>query len=231
MTTLLLIRHGQASFGSGDYDRLCDQGVAQSRHLGAHLVRERRLPDAAVSGTLRRQAETARHALEAAGLDLPVTADPAFDEYPSDALFAAYLPAVAARHPEIAAAGKTFRADRRLFQSALAAVMDLWCTGAEGFAGESWAAFRNRVRAGLEAAVAGRGKDEMVAIFTSGGVIGSAVGEVLGLPAEQRIALSWRVLNASVTEIRYGRTGFSLAGFNAVAHLRLVAGEALLTYR
>ncbi|HEY0832725.1 MAG TPA: histidine phosphatase family protein, partial [Azospirillum sp.] len=152
-------------------------------------------------------------------------------EYPSDALFTAYLPAVAARHPEIATAGDALRGDRRLFQAALAAVMELWTAGTPADVEETWAAFRARVRAGLEAAVAGRGKDEVVAVFTSGGVIGTAVGEVLGLPPEGSVALSWRVMNASVSEIHYGRSGFALSGFNAVSHLRLAGGEALLSYR
>jgi broad specificity phosphatase PhoE len=231
MTTLLLIRHGKASFGSDDYDRLCDQGIEQARALGHHMAREGRLPGAAVSGRLRRQVDTARHAFAAAECAVPVATDAAFDEYPSDGLFTAYLPAVAARHPEIAAAGEALRGDRRLFQTALAAVMELWTAGADAAVEETWASFRERVRVGMEAAVAGRGKDEVVAVFTSGGVIGTAVGEVLGLPAERSVALSWRVMNASVTEIHYGRSGFALAGFNAVAHLRLAGGEALLSYR
>ncbi len=230
MSTLLLVRHGQASFGSGDYDRLCDAGIRQSRILGVHLAREGRLPHAVLSGSLRRQQETARHTLSAAGHDLPITVSQAFDEYPGDALLAAYLP-IAARDPEVAAAGDGLRRNRRLFQTALSTVMELWLSGAEGFAGESWTAFRARVSGGLEQAVAGRGRDELVAIFTSGGVIGTAVGAVLGLAPEKAITLSWRIHNASVTEIHYGRSGFSLAGFNAVAHLRLAAGGTLLTYR
>ncbi|SMH62786.1 histidine phosphatase family protein [Azospirillum agricola] len=232
MTTLLLVRHGQASFGSGDYDRLCPMGFQQSELLGAHLAREGRRIDAAVKGTLRRQDETARTALNAAGWECPVTADAAFDEYPSDALFAAYLPILAARRPDIAGASiDELRHDRRLFQSALSGVLALWLDGAEGFSGESWLAFAARVRGGLERAVAEHGKDDTVAVFTSGGVIGCAVATVLGLVPESGMALSWRVHNASVTEIRYGRSGFALAGFNGVSHLRLAGGETLLTYR
>ena len=36
--TLLLVRHGQASFGAADYDQLSDRGVEQSRRLGQWLV-------------------------------------------------------------------------------------------------------------------------------------------------------------------------------------------------
>lgn len=230
MTTLLLIRHGQASFGSGDYDRLCEPGVLQSRRLGERLRREGRLPGTAVAGTLRRQLDTAAHALDAAGHPLAVAADARFDEYPSDALFAAYLPRVAERSLDAAATVADLRADRRRFQRALAAVMELWVAGHGGFDGESWADFRGRIRDGLDAVVAGCGKDDTVAVFTSGGVIGVAVADVLAAPAEAAVTLSWRVFNASITEIGFGRSGYSLLGFNDVAHLR-GAGDGMLTHR
>ena len=37
MGVLYLIRHGQASFGTDDYDRLSDLGHEQSRLAGRHL--------------------------------------------------------------------------------------------------------------------------------------------------------------------------------------------------
>ena len=36
MSVLLLVRHGQASWGSADYDVLSDRGHEQSRLLGRH---------------------------------------------------------------------------------------------------------------------------------------------------------------------------------------------------
>ena len=39
MGQLLLVRHGQASFGAEDYDVLSETGWEQGRRLGAHLVR------------------------------------------------------------------------------------------------------------------------------------------------------------------------------------------------
>lgn len=231
MTTLLLIRHGQASFGTGDYDRLCERGIAQSHALGLSLRQEGRRIDGAVSGTLNRQSATARHTLEAAGLAPPLVTDPAFDEYPSDGLLAAYLPLAARQDPALAGSVEDLRADRGRFQRALMAVMDLWQAGVDGFAGESWLAFRARVCAGLETAVAGRGPADTVAVFTSGGVIGTAVAAVLKAPDAAALALSWRVFNASVSEIHYGRRGFALSGFNDASHLRRAEDGELLTHR
>jgi len=231
MTVVLLIRHAQAAFGEDDYDRLCDRGVAQAKVLGAHLVREKRSVAAALSGALRRHQETAANTLAAMNAELPVTVDPRFDEYQSDGLLKAYLPIAERRFPQLATARASIRADRRLFQLALSTVMELWLSGADGFHGESWCEFQARVRAGLEAAVIGREKADLVAVFTSGGVIAAALAQVLALAPKAILDLHWRIANCSVTELNFGRSGFALSGFNMTAHLRIAGTDTLLTYR
>ena len=57
--TVLLVRHGQASFGAEDYDVLSPAGVRQSALLAEALRRRGVEPARLVSGTLRRQTETA----------------------------------------------------------------------------------------------------------------------------------------------------------------------------
>ena len=58
MGTLYLVRHGQASFGADDYDRLSDLGARQSERLGQYLAGKGLTFDAALCGTLRRQVDT-----------------------------------------------------------------------------------------------------------------------------------------------------------------------------
>jgi broad specificity phosphatase PhoE len=231
MTSILLIRHGQAAFGANNYDQLCERGIKQAKILGAHFVRERRAIVAAVSGTLRRQRETAVHTLAAMELEIPLATDPRFDEYSIDGLFSAYLPLAASRVPELAKADATLRHDRKLFQLALSTVMDLWLSGATGLSGESWRDFQDRVRCGLETVISNSGRTDLVAIFTSGGVIAAAICQVLALSPRATLNLQWRIPNSAVTELRFGRSGLSLVGFNMIAHLRLAGDEALLTYR
>jgi broad specificity phosphatase PhoE len=58
MGQLFLVRHGQASLGSHDYDQLSDLGHRQAERLG-HYWRERDQQfDAVVIGGLRRHAQT-----------------------------------------------------------------------------------------------------------------------------------------------------------------------------
>lgn len=230
MTRILLIRHGQASFGTGDYDRLSETGVRQAVLTGAYLKTVGLVPTVAVCGGLRRQIDTASHALAAAGCAFAAESDADFDEYHADAIINSYLPLLVAGKPHLAGARAGFASDHRLFQEALSGAVALWTAEAPGHDGESWPAFAARVRRGLKAALAGCGRDDTLAIFTSGGVIAALIGGVLDLPADRVFTLNWRLYNASISELGYGRSGLALVGFNEPAHLRL-AGPEMLTFR
>lgn len=238
MTVILLVRHGQARFGTSNYDRLSDLGERQARVTGEHLAREGRSLAAAISGALVRQADTARHALSGWDPELTAGRDPRFDEYPADDLFEAYLPLAVTRNPDLDRPMAELQADPRLFHAALSAVTGLWAEGAQpavrqgrASAVESWQSFRARVTEGLTALMAASAPSDTVAIFTSGGVVGTATAHALGLDGQAAMALGHRTLNAGITELRYGRSGFVLVSFNGVAHLRLAGGETLVTYR
>ena len=65
MATIYLFRHGQASFGADDYDKLSPLGERQATVLGQYLRDHDIALDAAYSGDLLRQRETAQLALAA----------------------------------------------------------------------------------------------------------------------------------------------------------------------
>ena len=67
MGVLLLVRHGQASLGTADYDRLSDVGRRQAQVTGARLARTDLAVDRVVSGALTRQRDTAEAVLAALG--------------------------------------------------------------------------------------------------------------------------------------------------------------------
>src|SRR5437016_3822962 len=74
LSTLLMIRHGQASYGAADYDKLSALGERQAVELGRHLARTRVALDALYAGPLRRQRDTAtllHGAARDAGHELP----------------------------------------------------------------------------------------------------------------------------------------------------------------
>ena len=91
MGDLYLIRHGQASFGEENYDRLSPCGIRQAKILGRHMAGVLGGVDAIYSGTLDRQVNTARELRDASG-DLREPAPDiirmdVFDEYDSTAVW------------------------------------------------------------------------------------------------------------------------------------------------
>ena len=74
MPSLLLIRHGQASFGAEHYDVLSDLGLAQAELAAQAVCARGARPARIVSGSLRRQIETATPIAAATGLE------PEFDD-------------------------------------------------------------------------------------------------------------------------------------------------------
>ena len=90
MGVLLLVRHGQGSLGTSNYDELSELGLRQSRLVGARLARADLRVTQTWCGALARQRETARTVL--AELGLPpgeLHADDRLDEYDHLAVLAA----------------------------------------------------------------------------------------------------------------------------------------------
>jgi broad specificity phosphatase PhoE len=234
MAHILLLRHGQASFGTHNYDRLSELGQRQARILGQHLQALGLRFDAMVSGALARQQDTATQARAELGGGLPpLQVDPAFNEYDADGLFRAYLPRVLRENPQLAATPQKIFQDRRLFQQVFMAVSALWLEGAPPERGElePWASFEARVRTGLDRLNAEHGKDAQVAVFTSGGVIAAGAALALAVAPGDILRLNWGIYNASITELGFRRTGTYLLGFNNITHLRLAGDPALITHR
>ena len=232
MTTLVLVRHGQASFGTHNYDRLSDTGVRQGEVLGAHWSALGTQWDAAFSGNMARQQDTGRLALGASAMNTAITPIPDFNEYDADAVVKAYLPVVARQHPELSLDRRELFKDRKAFQRVFEKVIDCWLTAEPHDAGtlESWSEFRNRCRRGLQA-ISEPGGAQRKVIFTSGGVITVALQAALGLDDAAAFRLNWRIYNAGQHVYRWGRSGLQLLGFNNVSHLELAGDPALLTFR
>lgn len=239
MGTLTLVRHGQASYGAADYDRLSERGLEQARALGRRWAEARFAPTAVYSGPMKRQRDTARLACEAAAaaghpLPEPVVLDE-LAEYPAFELLARFLPRFAAQHPELAqiADGTATSAERTaLLDRGFWLVIDAWCNDQLDTGDiESFGGFVARVRAGIARMTAAHPeKGARVVAVTSGGPIGVALKLALSLDALATVR-HWRLVrNASITELLWRTRApeeLSLLAFNHVDHL---AGE-LVTYR
>lgn len=234
MPAIYLIRHGQASFGARNYDELSELGHRQSALLGEHFNACGLKFDAMVTGAMARQRATAESARKQMEADLPeLTEQPAFNEYDADGLFRAYLPRAFMEDAELKSRRDEIFKDRGLFQRAFARVTECWLADQDHNLDdlETWSEFCARVEAGLQALHDANDRKAKIAVFTSGGAIAVSLRAALSLSDKQTVRVNWRVKNASVSEIRYGSKGASIASFNNIAHLELARNPELITYR
>ena len=247
MTTLHLIRHGQASAGAANYDVLSARGREQARRLGAWWRERGFALDAAFTGTLERQRHTADLALEAAGLDPPRRAHPGLDEYDHRAVDLHVGDRLDCRQDGAAAGdGAADGADggpaqapgggaapvnpESMAYADYATVMRRWRDAAELPDGlERWDAFAARGWSAMRELVADLPTGSRAACFTSGGVISTALAAVLELDFEHAIDAIWRIRNASITTFDLGGEHARLVEFNVVSHLEVQADPELVT--
>nr|WP_255670773.1 histidine phosphatase family protein [Cognatishimia sp. F0-27] len=214
-----MIRHGQARFGTEDYDRLSDLGFEQARALGRALKRRgMAAPTTFARGTLRRQRETLEALCD--GFEVaPETVQvlPGLDEFDFGALLAARF----ASEP----APEGLNSDRKLHFRVLRDTVLGWQRDEIAQPPEPFSGFAARVRAAAETL---RGARDAIAV-SSAGPIALMVAQALDAPDSQMIRLQLQMRNTAVTRLRAGRAALFLDGFNETPH---IAGETdpLLTY-
>jgi broad specificity phosphatase PhoE len=223
--TILLVRHGQASFGTADYDQLSPVGAEQAAVVAAELDSRHLNVQRIVSGSLRRQLDTA--APTAALFGVEVETDPRWNEYAMDEILIA--------HSRSSARVSTPEGERppsqEEFQDAIDPALAAWIdAGADTTAAESWPAFSARTLAALRELADSLEPNTTGLAFTSGGVIALISAALLELPAIELLRLNRVSVNTSVTKIISGRRGLSLVSFNEHSHLERV-GRRFITYR
>lgn len=235
MGQIYLVRHGQASFGSADYDRLSDLGVEQSRLLGDWYAQRRQGFNRVITGGMNRHRQTAVACLGALPRNLRKEGD-----WETDAGFAEYNhDQILARHrPEFATAAELqrFLAEsanpRAAFHENFTAAMTRWMAGAhDADYFESWPLFRSRCIAALQRIVMAPGDAQSVIVFTSGGTISALCQHVLGLQNQKMFELNWTLANAGVTKLLYKGDRLSLSYLNNFAHLEWPGKVGTVTYR
>src|SRR5580692_7484041 len=128
MGVLLLVRHGQASLGTADYDRLSDVGRRQAQVTGARLARTDVVIDRVVSGGLTRQRDTAQALLAALGWPASrLLIDERLDEYDHVEVMARHTTEVT--FSTATAEGEVGRA----LQSTLEEAIGRWISGETGY--------------------------------------------------------------------------------------------------
>ena len=221
MGNLYLVRHGQASFGAADYDKLSELGHRQSVRLGEYFAAKGTRFDAVLTGTLKRHAQTWDGIAQGARLNLQPELWPGLNEFDSAAV-------IAAIHPEPLAATDTpemYKSHFRLLRDGLTQ----WMNGVVSPKGmPSYNDFVHGVTAALDHVR--KEHTGNVLIVSSGGPISTAIGHILGTVPEKTIQLNMQIRNSAVTEFLFTPKRHLLLTFNSLAHLDGAEYAPWITY-
>ena len=221
MSQILLVRHGQASWGSDDYDVLSPLGEKQSYVLGEVLAARGILPDHVLRGAMRRHRQTAEQAAAGAGWDTEVVEDDGWNEFDHVQMLS--------MHPSRYGEGEEM--SRAEFQTWFEEATLRWTGGdRDEDYDESFTAFGRRVDAALRRTAERLQPNQTAVVFTSGGPISWVAASLLGGGADIWTQLNPVTVNSSVTKVVVGRRGATLVSFNDHSHLE-TAGDGFITYR
>jgi broad specificity phosphatase PhoE len=220
---LVLLRHGQAAYGSANYDVLSERGVRQCQAVARHWLALERDWTGVWRGTLDRHRDSlvaVERVYATAGRALPeAVVDPDLNEHPGIALMRSHMPTDRASLDAMAALAPAQQ--QRAWFGHYRTVMTDWLAGRIGADGvDPWPVVSARILAAIDRAGAavrecgGRGL-----VVTSGGVAAIAATRALGLAPERFLELSLRLGNAARVHLHLGRSGPALLAFNDTAGL------------
>ena len=204
MTEIILVRHGQANSDARDeasYDRLSDLGRQQATWLGEHLDQTNAHFDQVITGTLTRQADTAR----AMGYDI-CRQDKRLNELHYFALAAALEADHNVPYPSSSADYVTH----------LPMVIDRWQRNELSTAPEPFTDFASGISSLLDEICGAHGR---VLLVTSGGVIGMVVRHILALDNAATSRVMLNIMNSSLHRLHFVHDQLMLGTFNATPHL------------
>lgn len=204
MTTIYLIRHGQASFGAESYDQLSPNGELQAKILGQYFDSILKEAPYAVAGSMRRHQQTAGIALEQCFPEASVVTDSAWNEFNHQQVFAQYEPRF--NEPHLLKADVDKEDNPRAYLAKIfEGAIERWTGGDYHHEyEESWPHFKRCVETALQNLCNELAKTQprYAVVFTSGGVISVAAGKILGLSPNKTFALNWAIANSSMTTLR-----------------------------
>lgn len=224
MTHVYLVRHGQASAGTSNYDRLSKTGIEQARLLGEFWKQSGFQVEAAFNGSLQRQQHTAELALNGIEHNQKVETLEALNEYDHHTVDRLYGGGVDSD-------GGNLQFDQyveimtRWRDAPATDEMQSW----ESFSMKGWNAIKTTVDAHLSSNNQHANNNANLVFFTSGGVIATVLQQQLSLEFKSTLQSLWQIRNASVTNLLFNRDGISLVDYNTIPHLQIQNDKSLIT--
>jgi broad specificity phosphatase PhoE len=224
MAEFYIVRHGQASFGADNYDKLSELGHQQSIWLGEYFARRNMTFGQLWLGEMVRHQETAGGICQGLNTDISSVTHTGLNEFDFQNIAAAYL----TQNPnDVVQKGATPAEFYRLLKKAMGA----WSTEQldPSMLNETWGEFRQRVLDVLNAMRQQNHKDPIL-LVSSGGAISMLMSIVLELEAKHVIELNMQVRNASYSQFFYNRDSVRLSSFNNVPHLDIPERVGAVTF-
>ena len=232
MATIYLVRHGQASFGQDNYDKLSPIGEQQALFTGEWLKRAQKPLSRFGCGTLVRQRQTLAGIYSGMGLEgdqSPNHILPGLNELDVDDIVLAANPAFSSRKAldlHVSQQSSSALAFFHIYREALAR----WAMGEhDGDYQETWGQFKERTLQSVIHVAEQLNGQQNALLVSSGGVIATLMLQVLGIPDGDAFKLNRHIHNTSITTLEYRKGTLSLHGFNNYAHLEQLGERKLLT--
>ena len=204
MTTIYLVRHGQASFGKKNYDELSENGEAQAKILGKYFKKTITEQPLIISGAMKRHQQTTQIALNECFPQANYQTSALWNEFNHQQIFSRYEPKF--EQPELLKQEIHNEIDPRTY---LAQIFDQaiqrWTDESYHHEyDESWIVFKTRVEVALQnlCTELQNTQAKEAIVFTSAGVISVIVGKLLELNVQRTFALSWSIANTSITTLK-----------------------------
>ena len=236
MSTLFLIRHAQASFGKGNYDKLSEHGKKQAAILAEYFHSINMHFDEIYSGTMIRHKETAAQYVAISNTkNIPIPEikyDSRLNEYDAEKIMTILIPILLKEKPHLKEHYDRFLSDKKSFQMVFSEVMDMWASGKYDMTGTlTWDEFNSGVYSFVDDRMREHNSNRKIAVFTSGGPITALIMKVLSLNLTTSMLIRDRIVNSSITRFKYTAYKIMISSFNEYSHLEIAGGKNIITYR
>ncbi|MBL4911404.1 MAG: histidine phosphatase family protein [Alteromonadaceae bacterium] len=231
MSAIYLIRHGQASFASENYDQLSSLGEQQTTILGQHWQHLANI-DKAYRGELVRHKQSSEcffrgyYLKEISTNPINLVIKQGFNEFDHLDILAQYnkqwqnqqnLQDFIIQH-----SGESVRVGNKVFQQEFSQAIKRWVIGKhDDEYKQTWQQFKQLTVTALNELIAENSTREVknIIVFTSGGPISVIVGHILALDDQHVFAVNQQLINSSVTKLLFNSQRLSVDYINNYSHL------------
>jgi broad specificity phosphatase PhoE len=230
MSKIILIRHGQASYGAADYDNLSEKGIEQSKALGEYFVKQKIKLDKIYVGKLKRHLQTFEAFTEAfkqnnIELPIPVFLQELNEHHGNETLrlgFEHFINQYEHAKKLADEIKENPKQQRRNSLLIFEMFFKEYTTGRFNFEHESvqsWVDFRSQTKKGIEQIKNEIGSGETVGVFTSGGTKSSIIGDCLRVDEEQIAEFNLVMKNTSFSQLLFSKNKINILTMNETPHL------------